>query len=359
MPRPVTRRSIPALRRGLLRWYEREGRVLPWRIRPEDRVRGKLPDPYAVWLSEIMLQQTTVPHATPYYHRFLERWPTVADLAAADRDEVMAAWAGLGYYARARNLIACAEAVSGSGGAFPSDEELLLALPGVGAYTAAAIRALAFDRPANVVDGNVERVMARLHAVETSLPKAKSELKSLAGKLADPKRPGDYAQALMDLGATVCTPRSPDCGGCPWTTWCAARATGAPMDYPRRTPKKARPVRRGHAYLVYRGNAVWLRRRPDKGLLGGMLEVPSSPWREGRVRDDDLVDHTPFDGRWTPVGEVRHVFTHFTLHVSIWRAAAPSRWVPDDGDFHSRDTLTGLALPSLMRKVLRVGEDAS
>jgi A/G-specific adenine glycosylase len=354
MQRPVTPRSIPALRRALLRWYERDGRALPWRVRPEDRARGLVPDPYAVWLSEIMLQQTTVPHATPYYRTFLERWPTVAALAAADRDEVMAAWSGLGYYARARNLMACAETVAASGGVFPSNESALLILPGVGAYTAAAIRVLAFDRPANVVDGNVERVVARLHAVETPLPRAKTELKALAGNLADPKRPGDYAQALMDLGATVCTPRDPDCGKCPWEKWCAASAGDAPADYPRRAPKKARPVRRTHAYVVERDGAVWLRRRPDRGLLGGMLEVPSSPWSADPGRCED---HRPFAATWTLTGEVRHVFTHFTLHVSIWRAAAPSRWAPDDGGFHSRGTFADLALPSLMRKVLRAGEE--
>ncbi len=355
MPRPVTRRSIPAMRRALLRWYERDGRVLPWRVRPEDRASGATPDPYAVWLSEIMLQQTTVPHAIPYYRRFLERWPTVADLAAADRDEVLAAWAGLWYYARARNLIACAESVAEAGGGFPYDEKALLDLPGVGDYTAAAIRALAFDLPANVVDGNVERVIARLHAVETTLPKAKTELKALAAELADAKRPGDYAQALMDLGAMVCTPRNPVCGECPWSKWCMARDAGSPTDYPHRAPKKARPVRRTHAYLVVQDDAVWLRRRPDKGLLGGMLEVPSSPWREGRLRDGDRIDPTPFTGEWTPVGEVRHVFTHFTLHVYILRAPAPSTWEPESGRFHASDTFADLALPSLMRKILKTG----
>jgi A/G-specific adenine glycosylase len=266
------------LRHTLLNWYDLEGRTLPWRVRPKDRERGMIPDPYAVWLSEIMLQQTTVPHAIPYYHAFLEKWPTVHDLASADRDEIMAAWSGLGYYARARNLHACAREVSSAGGEFPVTEKALLALPGIGAYTAAAVRALAYDKPANVVDGNIERVIARLHAVEAPLPGAKAELRRLAGGIADPERPGDYAQALMDLGATVCTPSSPDCPGCPWSQWCLARASDNQTDYPRRAPRKVRPTRFGVAFVVASDAEIWLRRRPDSGLLGGMLEVPSTAW---------------------------------------------------------------------------------
>ena len=316
-------------------------------MRPEDRARGARPDPYAVWLSEIMLQQTTVPHAAPYWRRFLARWPTVADLAAADRDEVMAAWSGLGYYARARNLIACAGTVAAVGGVFPEDETALRALPGVGPYTAAAIRALAFDRPANVVDGNVERVVARLHAVATPLPAAKPELVALAGALADPKRPGDYAQALMDLGATVCTPRDPGCGRCPWAGWCAARAADAATGYPRKVPKKTRPVRRAIAWVVRRGDAVWLRRRPERGLLGGMLEVPSSDWSAA-------PDATPpFAADWAAGREVRHVFTHFVLRVETRTAAAPRGWRAPEGAFHPLAGLADLALPTLMRKILK------
>ena len=350
MPRPVTPRSIPALRRALLRWYEASGRTLPWRVRPEDRARGASPDPYAVWLSEIMLQQTTVPHATRYWRRFLERWPTVEDLAAADRDAVMAAWAGLGYYARARNLIACAGSVAAAGGRFPSEEAGLLALPGIGPYTAAVIRAIAFDMPANVVDGNVERVLSRLHVVEEPLPAAKAGLRDLAGALADPGRPGDYAQALMDLGATVCTPRAPDCGRCPWSRWCRAGAADRPTDYPRRIARKPRPTRRGVAWLVVRDDDVWLRRRPEEGLLGGMLEVPSTPWR-AEVPDAPA----PFAGAWDACGEVRHVFTHFALRLEVRRAPPPPGWAPAEGGFHALDDLDRLALPSLMRKVVRAG----
>ena len=244
MPRPML--DVFAFRAALLAWYDAGARTLPWRISPADRGGGVRPDPYRVWLSEVMLQQTTVPHATPYFLRFTERWPTVEALAGAEDDEVMAAWAGLGYYARARNLLACARAVAGEhGGAFPNSYELLRALPGLGDYTAAAVAAIAFDRPATVVDGNVERVVSRVFAVEGALPGAKPELKQLAAGLTDPARPGDWAQAGMDLGATVCRPGVPLCGRCPVSAFCAARAGGAPETYPRKTAKAARPRRHG------------------------------------------------------------------------------------------------------------------
>ncbi|HLY80414.1 MAG TPA: A/G-specific adenine glycosylase, partial [Caulobacteraceae bacterium] len=264
--------TLSRLRKELLAWYDAHARDLPWRVRPAERARGRRADPYRVWLSEIMLQQTTVPHATPYFLAFTRRWPTVSALAAADDGEVMAAWAGLGYYARARNLIACARVVAERlGGVFPDNEEGLRALPGVGPYTAAAIAAIAFDRPANVVDGNVERVMARLFAVEAPLPGAKAELKRLAETLVTNERPGDWAQALMDLGAMVCTPSSPACLTCPASPDCQGRRTGAPETYPRREAKPERPQRYGAAYVLTSGDRVALVRRPAKGLLGGML----------------------------------------------------------------------------------------
>jgi A/G-specific adenine glycosylase len=233
--------NAPDLRRQLLAWYDANARALPWRVGPADRAQGVVPDPYRVWLSEIMLQQTTVPHAAPYFLEFTRRWPTVQDLAAAEDGDVMAAWAGLGYYARARNLLACARAVARDrGGVFPDNEAGLLSLPGVGAYTAAAVAAIAFDRAANVVDGNVERVVARLFRVETPVPAAKPELKRLAATLVGRDRPGDWAQALMDLGATLCRPKGPLCERCPVADHCAARATGRPDDYPRRTAKAER-----------------------------------------------------------------------------------------------------------------------
>lgn len=362
MPSSKRRHATTRLRRTLLDWYDQNGRTLPWRTSPQARLLGQRPDPYAVWLSEIMLQQTTVPHATPYYHDFLDKWPTVHDLAAADRDDVLAAWAGLGYYARARNLMACAQVVSKAGGIFPPDESALLALPGIGPYTAAAIRAIAFDLPANVVDGNVERVVARVHAVRTALPKAKSELNTLAGVLANvdanPERPGDYAQALMDLGAMVCTPTSPVCEACPWSVWCRALDEGRPAEYPRRAPRKVRPRRYGVAYCVVRDGTIWLRTRPDEGLLGGMLEIPSTPWMDAAPQDQKAQDHAPFAASWSAGPDVRHVFTHFELYLSVWHATPPPDWRPDTGDFHNLTDIEQLALPSVMKKVIRAGISA-
>ena len=336
------------LRTPLLAWYDAHARDLPWRVRPADRARGQRADPYRVWLSEIMLQQTTVPHATPYFLTFTRRWPTVVDLAAAEDGEVMAAWAGLGYYARARNLIACARFVADRlGGAFPDTEEGLRALPGVGAYTAAAIAAIAFDRPANVVDGNVERVMARLFAVETPLPGAKPELKRLAETLVTAERPGDWAQALMDLGAMVCTPSSPACLTCPAADVCQARATGAPQVYPRRDAKPDRPQRYGAAYVLTSGDRVALVRRPAKGLLGGMLALPTSDWRATPWRDAEAIAAAPIAAAWKPAGEIRHVFTHFALDLRVFRAEGD--WA--DAIWTERRDLE--AMPSVFLKAAR------
>lgn len=344
------RTDFPRLRRTLLDWYDREGRTLPWRVRPEDRAAGRIADPYAVWLSEIMLQQTTVPHATPYWLRFLDLWPAVSDLAAAPREDVMREWAGLGYYARARNLHACAQVVATEhGGRFPDTLDGLRALPGIGEYTANAILAAAFDKPSSVVDGNVERVMTRLHAVETPLPAAKPEIRRLAAAIASPDRPGDYAQAIMDLGATVCTPRSPDCRACPWDFACAAQAAGRPTRYPLKAKKKPKPVRHGIAWLVRSPQGLWLRRRPDKGLLGGMTEVPSTDWAE-----TPPAEAPPFDAHWTDRGEVRHVFTHFELTLSVREADAAPDWQPQDGYWVADGALGGEALPSVMRKVVKL-----
>ena len=268
-----------------------------------------------------MLQQTTVPHATPYFLTFMARWPTVSDLAKAADAEVMAAWAGLGYYARARNLLACARAVAGQhGGVFPDTEAGLRALPGLGPYTAAAVAAIAFDRPANVVDGNVERVMARLFAVETPLPAAKPELTRLAGDLVRDHRPGDWAQALMDLGATICKPRAPLCTRCPVARHCAALAVGAAETYPRKTPKAVRPHRHGVAYVLTRGDQIALVRRPPRGLLGGMLALPSSDWRSAPWTDAEAMAAAPAVLAWRDVGQVEHGFTHFTLTLRLLRA---------------------------------------
>ena len=315
---------------------------------PADRAAGVRPDPYRVWLSEVMLQQTTVPHATAYFLDFTRRWPTVDHLAAAPEQEVMAAWAGLGYYARARNLIACARVVASElGGVFPDTVERLLALPGVGPYTAAAIAAIAFDRPANVVDGNVERVMARLFAVETPLPEAKPELKRLAAGLVGHERPGDWAQALMDLGAVICRPRAPLCDRCPVSALCAARATGRPDAFPRRSPKAGRPHRHGVAWLLTRGKEVALVRRPPKGLLGGMLALPTSAWG---AHAPDPFDGAPAADGWRAAGEVEHVFTHFSLTLRVMRAEGEGAgliWMDADD--------AAQALPSVFRKALAAG----
>jgi A/G-specific adenine glycosylase len=343
--------AAAALRARLLAWYDANARDLPWRIGPHDAAR---PDPYRVWLSEVMLQQTTVPHATPYFLDFTRRWPTVSALAAAEDGEVMAAWAGLGYYARARNLLACARAVaSRHGGVFPDTEAGLLSLPGVGAYTAAAVAAIAFDRPANVVDGNVERVMARLHAVQAALPDAKPELKTLAGALVADDRPGDWAQALMDLGATVCRPRAPLCDRCPLTVDCVALAGGEPETYPRKTKKAERPHRHGAAFLLLRGDRVALVRRPAKGLLGGMLALPGTDWRGAPWSQAEIEQAAPVDAYWRPCGAIEHGFTHFTLTLQVWRAETAGE--VEGVTWAGRSRLDGL--PSVFLKAARAGLD--
>jgi A/G-specific adenine glycosylase len=346
---------VKSRRASLLAWYDGQGRTLPWRVRPEDRARGVTPDPYRVWLSEIMLQQTTVVAAAPYYRRFLARFPSLQDLAAAAPDEVRTLWAGLGYYARARNLHACAKAIAAQGGRFPETEEELLELPGVGPYTAAAIAAVCFNAPANVVDGNVERVMARLFTVAEPLPRAKAQLKALAAPLVDPDRPGDWAQALMDLGATLCTPKSPDCPRCPWAEGCAGRASGDPTAFPVKVKKAARPTRRGVAFVLTRGDAVLLRRRPETGLLAGMAEPPGTPWRAKRWSRAEALTHAPADLVWERVGVIAHVFSHFALELSVWRGAAPARFRAGDGWWAKADGLDAEALPSVMRKALERG----
>ena len=336
---------------ALLDWYGRHARDLPWRIPPGSDAR---PDPYRVWLSEIMLQQTAVAAVKDYFTRFVARWPTVGDLAAAPLDDVLHAWQGLGYYARARNLHRCARAVTREhGGAFPDTEEGLRALPGIGAYTAAAVAAIAFGRPATVVDGNVERVVARLHAVETPLPAAKPLLGRLAGLTTPQHRPGDYAQAVMDLGATVCTARSPKCLLCPWSAGCAAHRRGMAADLPRRAPKKAKPLRRGVVWWIEGPDGrVLLRRRPENGLLGGMMEFPGTGWTEAE----------PQGGPPVPVaaereaGTVGHVFTHFRLELAVRTArtdASPDASGAGEAVWEDPARLDRQALPTVMKKVAR------
>ncbi|KAA9005972.1 A/G-specific adenine glycosylase [Histidinibacterium aquaticum] len=336
----------------LLAWYDRHARDLPWRTGPAARAAGERPDPYRVWLSEIMLQQTTVAAARDYFRAFTERWPSVEDLAAAEDAEVMAAWAGLGYYARARNLLKCARVVAGElGGRFPETVEGLKALPGIGPYTAGAIAAIAYDEPATVVDGNVERVMARVHSVGLPLPQAKGELTALAAALTPEHRPGDYAQAVMDLGATICTPRSPACGICPWREPCRARSEGIAADLPRKAPKKAKPTRHGIAYVARRADGAWLlETRPESGLLGGMLGWPTSDW------GDSPTPAPPIEADWRSAGvEARHTFTHFHLRLSIEVAEVPLGSEPERGDFLPPDRFRPADLPTLMRKVFDLG----
>lgn len=336
----------------LLDWYDWHRRRLPWRAET-----GEVADPYRVWLSEIMLQQTTVATVRDYFLAFTERWPTVHDLAAAPLDEVLAAWAGLGYYARARNLHACAKTVSTElDGQFPDNEEALRALPGIGAYTAAAIAAIAFDRAATVVDGNVERVMARLHAVTEPLPAAKPKLKALAAALSPHRRPGDYAQAAMDLGATICTPRKPKCLTCPWRDACRARARSIAEELPAKAPKKPKPTRRGIAFFLLSGEGqVLLRRRPEKGLLGGMSEVPSTPWVENPSGPTDPLQHTPLDGvEWTIQDTVvRHTFTHFHLELQVFTGTVTGQPAVHEHQWWEIDRLGEAALPTVMVKVVR------
>jgi A/G-specific adenine glycosylase len=332
----------------LLDWYDAHARTLPWRVGPAERRAGIMPDPYRVWLSEIMLQQTTVAAVDAYFRRFTNLWPDVGALAGAADADVMAAWAGLGYYARARNLLKCARVVAGDlGGAFPDQADALRGLPGIGPYTAAAIAAIAFDRPETVVDGNVERVMARLHAVRDPLPGAKKELVRLAGLATPTRRPGDYAQAVMDLGATICTPRSPSCGLCPLADLCAARAEGIAATLPAKAPKTAKPVRRGFVYVATRTDgAILLETRPDRGLLGGMPGFPGSPW------EADPAPEPPLDAAWRafPAG-VRHTFTHFHLELRVLTARVPDDAVPARGAFVPRADFRPSALPTVMRKV--------
>jgi len=337
---------------ALLAWYDRHARVLPWRAR-----RGERTDPYQVWLSEIMLQQTTVKAVLPYYARFLARWPSVQVLAAASLDDVLRAWAGLGYYARARNLHVCAkQVVAEHGGIFPDDVAGLRTLAGVGDYTAAAVAAIAFDAPAVPVDGNVERVVTRLFAVEEPLPAAKPRVKELAASLLPPHRAGDFAQALMDLGATLCSPKRPACALCPWNESCAATARGDQETFPRKAPKREGKLRRGAAFVVLRADgSMLLRRRPEKGLLGGMSEVPGSEW----AHDFDVsraLDAAPRAGslRWRKLaGVVRHVFTHFPLELTVFLAQAPrAAKAPKGARWASIRTLHEEALPNLMRKVI-------
>ena len=358
---PSKRKSQPENRAStarpaqLLAWYDRHRRRLPWRA-----PAGQRSDPYRVWLSEIMLQQTTVKAVGPYFEKFLARWPDVSALGSAELDDVLRMWAGLGYYSRARNLHACAVTVLREhGGAFPDTEEGLRKLPGIGPYTAAAIAAIAFDRLTMPVDGNIERVVSRLFAVEEALPQAKPQIQALAATLLGPARAGDSAQALMDLGATICTPKKPACSLCPFNEDCAARERGDQDTFPRKAAKKTGTLRRGAAFVVVRGDELLVRSRPAKGLLGGMTEVPGSDWLAGQGDADALAQAPELASvkHWhRKLGVVTHVFTHFPLELVVYTATVPARTrAPDGMRWVPIATLDGEALPNVMRKVVAHG----
>ena len=333
----------------LLDWYDTHARVMPWRVGPAGRKSGLRPVPYHIWLSEVMLQQTTVAAVKDYFRRFVARWPSVANLAAAADGEVMAEWAGLGYYARARNLLACARAVvADHGGAFPDTREELLRLPGIGPYTAAAVASIAFDRRETVLDGNVERVLARRYAVLTPLPDAKPVLMVLASALTPDERPGDYAQAVMDLGATICTPRNPACALCPWRMGCMAADQGIAADLPAKRAKPVKPTRQGVVWIARQGEGWLVERRPAKGLLGGMLGFPGDDWDRGGQ------DGPPIAAKWQAVGEVRHTFTHFHLVLEVHVAEVAKGQTPSRGQFLHSPALRAEDLPTVMKKAYQL-----
>jgi len=343
-------------RHSLLDWYDTQGRSLPWRAKGRD-----IPDPYRVWLSEIMLQQTTVITVMPYFENFVQTWPTLNDLADADLDQVLHAWQGLGYYARARNLHKCAKAVVDEyGGQFPDDEKKLLKLPGIGPYTAAAISAIAFKRPTAPVDGNIERVFARLMALGEPSPGLRTDVACALLLTVPEQRPGDFVQALMDLGATVCTPKNPQCNTCPWMNLpaggCLAFAQGNATAYPVKKPKRKKPVRRGIAFWAENSEGgVYIRRRHEKGLLGGMMEFPSTDWRESPWDLNEAIGDAPFNADWqTLSGVVKHTFTHFHLELTVClgRNAVFVQTEGDDrGIWSSVEGLGQYALPTLMKKI--------
>lgn len=360
----MTAREQRKLRTSLLAWYDANRRHLPWRAAPD----APRTDPYRVWLSEIMLQQTTVITVGPYYEDFLKRWPTVGALAAAPLDDVLHACQGLGYYARARNLHKCAQVVANDlKGRFPDCEEALRKLPGIGAYTAAAIAAIAFDRQTLPVDGNVIRVLSRHQALSTPYPKVKEPVGDYARTLAPTRRAGDFAQGLMDLGATVCTPRAPQCTACPWAASCKAFKSGKAEKFPVKALKKAKPVRHGIAFWIERGDgAVLLRRRPESGLLGGMMEVPSTDWRGEAWTLKEAAPQAPVESVWRQLpGTVRHTFTHFHLELTVVSGGINGRAVIGETDHAGGKTVWSLpenlpdyALPTIMKKIVRHAQES-
>ena len=342
----------------LLNWYDKHARSLPWRVSPQDRENGKLPDPYQVWLSEIMLQQTTIPTVIGYFANFLTTWPTIQDLADAQEDDILAAWAGLGYYARARNLKKCADIlVKKYAAKFPNTEQELLELPGIGVYTAAAILSIAFNIPATVVDGNVERVISRLFSISTPFPDSKKLIKQHATQLQSSERAGDYSQAIMDLGATVCSPTKPKCDICPWQSNCSAYFNNNPEKFPVKKPKMSKPTRYGFAFVAIRTDgAILLRKRPPNGLLASMAEVPGSVWEPTppTAKTQSSLKNLPLRGNWEKATKpVRHTFTHFHLNVIVWYTQIDKKVRAPTGHWWSTPTAIATEpLPTVMRKII-------
>lgn len=349
--------SSTSISERLLSWYDKHHRQLPWRISPSDQKLGLIADPYHIWLSEIMLQQTTVTAVKPYFDKFVKLWPKVENLADGSSESVMQAWAGLGYYSRARNLKKCADLVAlDYGGQFPKTEAELIKLPGIGPYTAAAIAAIAFNQPAAVVDGNIERVFTRLFCIKTPLPAAKTEIKTQVAKNVPSDRPGDFAQGLMDLGSSICTPKKPNCLLCPLQTSCRASASGEQELYPVKLPKKVKPKRKGAAFVIIDENsAIYLRKRPDTGLLADMSEVPTTNWNSNRDGETDM-NAAPLSLDWHKNGSIKHVFTHFELTLVVYSAVISTQDMSNielaDGWWSDRQQIKNEALPNLMKKAI-------
>ncbi len=345
----------PVHAKDLLDWYRQNARSMPWRVPPDDHAMGVRTNPYHVWLSEVMLQQTQVATVREYFIRFINRWPNVYTLAEADEEDILKEWAGLGYYSRARNLKKCADIVAEShNGRFPDTAAKLKKLPGIGDYTSASIAAIAFDEPIAVIDGNVERVMARLFRIEIPFPDAKAETRQLLETILDPKLPGEFAQAMMDLGATICTAKRPSCKICPLQDHCEARANGDILDFPRKSLKKSKPTRKGAAFILERPDgAILLQKRGDKGMLAGMSQIPTTNWNS-RQDGETGKSAAPVSAEWKNMGTVRHTFTHFHLELEVWYAHVENA-TKHDGWWSSRKDIDGEALPTLMRKVIALG----
>ena len=336
-----------------LNWYDKNARRLPWRVSPQDGKNGVMPNPYHVWLSEVMLQQTTVAAVKSYFKKFLTLWPELEDLAAAEEDDVMRAWAGLGYYSRARNLKACGDiVVENFGGEFPRTQQELIMLPGIGEYTSAAIAAIAFGEKTQVVDANIERVVARYSANPTPLPRLKTDCRELMGMVTPAKRPGDFVQAMMDLGATICTPKNPKCPACPFREDCLSYNDKTALNFPVKAPKKTKPSRKGAVFVIERSDgAIWLEKRGGKGMLAGMAGLPTTGWgvsQNGEVGENSVL----FAGKWRFRGTIRHSFTHFHLELEVWHIH--SQKCPKSGWWSQRKKISQEALPTVMKKAVSV-----